>query len=241
MAVSKGIGRGTGTPKLPRRSLLYFEQDYYLEKYDRFCRRLAGRVMHYPAAKWLEYDDALQMARVYLLEAASLFRPELGFKEITYFTVRVRGRLSTWIRSQWFIHIPGYLTECSGGTARPSESRHEEDAKIVKCVKQPPVCRDEKDLGQPWAGTVEHDETVVRDEEIAAVRRSIKRLDPRRRKVAEMRFGLGRWQYKVGSGYGGRLSYDDIGMEIGVTKERVRQLLDEAIDHLRSDLSEVAA
>lgn len=54
----------------------------------------------------------------------------------------------------------------------------------------------------------------------------LKKLDPRERKIVELRYGLDGWQ-------GPQRTYKDIGKIIGLTRERVRQLEKQALGKLK--------
>ena len=64
-----------------------------------------------------------------------------------------------------------------------------------------------------------------------AVRRTLAKLPERERRIIELRFGFG----------GETMSLEAIGRELGITRERVRQLEREALELLQTELADVVA
>jgi RNA polymerase primary sigma factor len=83
-----------------------------------------------------------------------------------------------------------------------------------------------------YGDLIEDDRSVAPDEETALQARTaeladaLKRLDPRMRHVLERRFGLDGAQPQT---------LEELGNELGVTRERVRQLETRALRELRID------
>jgi RNA polymerase primary sigma factor len=68
------------------------------------------------------------------------------------------------------------------------------------------------------------EEEVIREESEEALRDAMSHLLPRQRRVLELRFGFGKE---------GPMSLQEVGNELGVSRERVRQIEDEALQRLR--------
>lgn len=240
MVKSKGIGRGG---RLPRRELSREEEVALLEKWEPLCKTLANRVLMGPNGRWVEFDDALQEARMLLLDSARLFDPERGVKEITYFTAHIRGKLRSWMRTQAMIWVPSYLQEGGGGEAPPEDRRRSAKkyagaAAMASRVVQSQSLYDEgnQDWVEAWAGFAEdHHGDGEMVAPFLAVRAAVDRLPHRLGLVIKMRFGMGAWARTEPCG-GSRFynhrwhkSLSFIGRHLGLTRERVRQLQGEAL------------
>ena len=210
--------------KLPRRNLLYFEQDATLRKWEPLCRKLANQIMRSNSmSRFVEFDDAVQEARMFLLDAAALYDPQLG-GEITYYTRYIWGKLRSWLREQGNIHVPSYLTDRSHVVS----NRRDELAglaSIALSVCQPPPVPTLGDDSSSWAGS-DRGGPTVEDEDLASVRAAVDRLPPRLRFIVHERFGMR-----------GRIAtLKSLGIDLGLTMERVRRLQEMAVRMLREDL-----
>ena len=233
---------GSKSKRLPRRKLLYFEEDTILRQWEPFCRRAAGWIMQYhQAARFVGFDDALQEARLIALDAYSLYDQDRGVKFSTYLTHIMRGKLRSWVRVQGLIRVPSYVQDNRQGREKPGAIKYARFARAAAMVQQPPLDRlqlEDRD-DDAWAGSVEDE---LPDEQMPVIAAAIASLDRRHRVVIEMQFGFGRWQWATvptNSRY--RSTLEEVGRELGgITKERVRQLQAEALEILREKLDGVA-
>jgi RNA polymerase primary sigma factor len=89
------------------------------------------------------------------------------------------------------------------------------------------------ELGDLFADPASVDPETAADDSLRglAVRRALQKLPERERRIIELRFGFD----------GETMALEAIGRELGITRERVRQLEREAFEHLAGELEKVVA
>lgn len=199
------------------------------------------------------FGDLIQEGNLGLIHAADKFDYKRGVRFSTYATWWIRQSVTRAIAEQGrLIRLPVHLWEKVNRTARVEReleqelgrepTTHEVAVKIgttprkieqlAKNAAQPlsletPVGEEgDRNLGETIADDIAPDpfeiasRTVLRDE----IGKALATLTPREERIMELRFGM--------SG-GGSHTLDEIGDELGFTRERVRQIEVEALRKLR--------
>lgn len=153
-------------------------------------------------------DDYFQQAQLGLLHAAERFDPSRGIKFLTY--------------SYYWMRNYCQQLAFTGGVIRTPRILSAPDPVVRQWPLQP------DDLGNwvdmPWP------EREWRSQDMAIptqIRLCLDRLTPRQRSVIEMRHGLGG---------GPAMTLAEVGKELGLTRERVRQIQMIALQILREEL-----
>ncbi len=199
------------------------------------------------------FGDLIQEGNLGLIHAADKFDYRRGVRFSTYATWWIRQSVTRAIAEQGrLIRLPVHLWEKVNRTARVERALEQElgreptaqeiafkvgttprkIAQLAKNAEQPlslemPVGEEgERNLGETIADDIAPDpfevasRTVLRDE----IGKALASLTPREERIMELRFGM--------SG-GGAHTLDEIGDELGFTRERVRQIEVEALRKLR--------
>jgi RNA polymerase sigma factor (sigma-70 family) len=197
--------------------------------------------------------DLVAEGNLGLLRAVEDFNPEAGVRFSTYAAWWIKQSLKrAMINAGQPIHIPAYLAKLISKWRRAAtqfESNHGRPATTVEMAKLLKISRKRADLVQQGLTAVSApsqaggedaqticemvgDERNIPERTLMAAsdapffRSLLSRLDERDAKILELRFGL--------DGHDGpQRTFKEIGKEIGLTRERVRQLEKKALAELK--------
>jgi RNA polymerase sigma factor (sigma-70 family) len=208
-----------------------------------FVRSLATRYLR----EGIEHEDLVSEGVVGLLEAADRFDPERGIKFITYGAWWAKRAMLRHLRTfGQAVHVPKYkhhelvelrrlLSRLTQDLGRPpslpeiekaSGASAKELAELLSLAAPTRSLDDEEDPAPASPGASPEELLVAAD----ATRRALgllPGLPERERRVLERRFGLDGQPHQTLAALGG---------EMGLTKERVRQIEKEACRRLRGCL-----
>ena len=215
-------------------------------------RGLARKFARRYLAHWgIDPDDAEQIATIGLLVAARKFRPERGYQFGTYAKHWVRNACNRYAPDYLSgIHLPSYVfipcaavhlrLEALAATALPESARAEVLAETGRdgniqagwlrflralAVEELPDPNDLTDPGPPpW-------DALATADDAAALAGAMRHLTPRERDILRRRYGFD----------GPEHTLLELGEEYGITRERVRQIQQEAEKQLRRHLGGPAA
>lgn len=189
---------------------LWGERDRLARQYEPLVNHLWGKLKHVPSMQQLGLEDAMQIGRQWLLYLALHYDPSSGYKFMTYAYRSIRGQLVTEsVKAAAAVHVPQHLIfKAAADPDAPGGN-------AFRCPTLSDMVRN-KDHGFDRAAP--EPEPSSADEE--AVARALLQLPPREGEVVRLYY----WQ---------GLTYEQIGQKLGVTRERVRQLLIRAWGILR--------
>lgn len=229
----------------------------------RFIRANLRLVVHL-ARRWMRSGvplaDLIAEGNLGLIRAVEKFDPEAGFRFSTYATWWIRQSLTRTAQSQArLVRVPSTMFERVARWKRtedalekklermptPFEIRQELSitarsagavASGLRAFRQAASSITEDSDGESWADRLKDpdgstpDQQLIQEEDVRRVRAALDHLDERSAQAVEQRFGL--------DGEGAR-TYQQIGKELKVTRERARQILMRALDVLRDELGEL--
>jgi RNA polymerase primary sigma factor len=205
------------------------------------------------ANRGVPLHDIIQEGNIGLMQAVQKFDHRRGYKFSTYAIPWIWQAINRGVNEQSrVVHLPGYLIDDLTKLSRVRNSLAQElgrqpgdeelaaqmglSSERIQALRNlgsggpasldAPLDEDGSPLGDLIA-----DEDVLQPEELAATSllgeeldRTLEVLTPRERRVIELRFGLG-------DEYSHTLA--EVGSELGLTKERIRQIEKEALAKLR--------
>lgn len=232
---------------------LLFEDDF---SFREECILSNLRLVPYVAKKYqnqgLDYSDLIQEGFLGLLRAMEKFDFTLGYKFSTYAIWWIRQAITRAISDQKsLIRLPVHLQDLKRkilravGNVQPSLNDNKALADLEKKLEigsekiigvltashvDKSLDADEDEVIDLFADPDIYDpfEIVVKEEKWSIIKSLLEGLSPREKMVIELRFGF------VG---GGCLTLETAGKLIGVTRERVRQIEQIAVNKLRHPLT----
>ncbi len=221
------------------------------------------RLVVHNARRYMGHDvplgDLIQEGVIGLNRAAEKFDWRKGFKFSTYATWWIRQACQRAIANQSkTIRVPVHVDERRNKLARvrqrfeithgrepsleelaeaagmaPRHAQEALDAVEASVSLNTRVGDGDAELGELFADPSSVDPEAAADDSLRgrAVRQALAKLPERERRIIELRFGFD----------GETMALEAIGRELGITRERVRQLEREAFAHLASELEDVVA
>ena len=200
---------------------------------------LARRYLLSPVAKRTPMLDLIQEGIIGLKQAADKFDPDRDVKFMTYATLLVRQHMIKYVQTQSStVHLPSHVyghmvkvrVAAALGTSTELTASEVDNAESARRATQVAGrgMADEVDVVLEGITAREMpivDKVSMRENTVRVVD-ALRHLLPRHRQVVEALFGLG-----DRGGHGKTLM--EVGREIGVTKERVRQISTQALARLR--------
>jgi len=229
------------------------------EARDRMVRanlRLVVNIARAYTGKGLPLQDLIEEGNLGLLRAVEGFDPEMNTRFSTYASYWIKQSIKrALVNSAKTIRIPAYMVELLSKWRRANARLQDElnrtptpdeiakdlglPAKKLKIVKKaiqlynstPQTDQTEGgwSLGEMIADerTKRPEDELIENDNLAHVYRMLKTMDPREATILRMRFGLDDSEPKT---------LKEIGETLGLTRERVRQIENEALNKLAKNL-----
>ena len=217
--------------------------------------RLVVRIAKEYSNRGMTVGDLVAEGNLGLLRAVEEFDPDSGVRFSTYAAWWIKQAIKrAMINAGQPIHVPAYLAKLIAKwrrAAREFEARNGRAPTTEELARKLKLSRKQADLlqqglqavgapgqlgiegSQALCEIVPADESsrpeygLLRASDSPFVRALLEKLEPRERKILELRFGL--------DGYEGPTrTYKEIGAIIGLTRERVRQLEKKALAELKA-------
>lgn len=154
----------------------------------------------------LSYSDLIAEGNLGLIKALDKFDYEKGYKTISY---------SVWWIKQNILEALKKRNIINGDEITPSETFDEEDN----------IDEDDNVTTEKYVDTFNFD-TIKRNDETSIVKDLMESLTDREKRVVTDYFGLDSKE---------EMTLEEIGKEIGLTKERIRQIKESALKKLRTE------
>ncbi len=221
------------------------DRDDLVKRHAPFVHAIAREYYH--PSTGISFDDLIQEGFTGLLEAAERFKPERGFKFVTYASWWIRKPILKLITEQsQNIKIPAYrwptIFSARQGFQEQNESEQRRPEKMgsgepchLKALDCAQISRGEVSLDEafgsetPWKDVLRDDKSLdpaaqaLRSESLDLLNCALGCLNEREKTVIALRFGL----------YGSEpMTLQQIGRRLRLSRERVRQIESKALEKL---------
>ena len=216
--------------------------------------RLVIRIARQYQRSGMAVDDLIEEGNLGLMHAIGKYDPSLGYRLSTYAVWWIRQYIERAIMNQSrVVRLPVHLAkrlnrclrasrelrQCSGREPSARDiatevGRSPDEVRELMCWQEAPSSLDHQEEGTSWQDALPAPDSYnpsrrnARDDMQQALLRHVGRLTAREREILLRRFGLGT---------GVEETLERIAADIGLTRERVRQIQIEALFKLREWLS----